>query len=282
MRSIPAPRRVHVDWLIDKLPHAAPEAVFIAFPFNLGAPSFMLDLNGIPAVPNDDQLDGAARDWYPLQRWVDVGDGARGVTVVPLDAPLRPSRRHHDRQMGADARARGPDHHVLGAQQPLDGEFQGEPRTGAFRLRYRLTTHEGAVDPAAAARFAADVSVPPVVLRDIAPKAARSGSFFTLEPDAPVLATAKPGEAPGLVALRLQNLANAPTKAVVTFGKAPASARLSDPVEHEGASLAPDGNRISVDLRPLAIATVLVGFGGAWRAESTGGERIGPPQAARR
>ena len=51
-------------------------------------PDFTIDLNGIPAKPNEDQLDGAAKDWYPLQRWVDVSDGKRGVTLVPLDAPL--------------------------------------------------------------------------------------------------------------------------------------------------------------------------------------------------
>ena len=77
-----------IDWSIDKLDHPKAEAVFIAFPFKLDAANFLLDLNGIPAVPNDDQLDGAAKDWYPVGRWVDVSDGKRGVTLVPLDAPL--------------------------------------------------------------------------------------------------------------------------------------------------------------------------------------------------
>ena len=77
-----------VDWTIDKLHNLDAEAVFFAFPFNLGTPDFTLDLNGIPAKPNEDQLDGAAKDWYPLQRWVDVSDGKRGVTIAPLDAPL--------------------------------------------------------------------------------------------------------------------------------------------------------------------------------------------------
>ena len=77
-----------IDWTLDKLHHEDPEAVFVAFPFKLDEPRFTIDLNGIPSAPNDDQLDGAAKDWYPLQRWVDVSDGKRGVTLVPLDAPL--------------------------------------------------------------------------------------------------------------------------------------------------------------------------------------------------
>ena len=39
----------------------------------------------------------------------------------------RPSRRHHHRQVVAQARAGRPDHHVVGDQQSLDGELQGEP-----------------------------------------------------------------------------------------------------------------------------------------------------------
>jgi len=77
-----------IDWTLEKLHHEDPEAVFVAFPFKLDKPRFTIDLNGIPSAPNDDQLDGAAKDWYPLQRWVDVSDGMRGVTLVPHDAPL--------------------------------------------------------------------------------------------------------------------------------------------------------------------------------------------------
>ena len=52
-------------------------------PFKLDAANFTLDLNGIPATPNDDQLDGAAKDWYPVGRWVDVSDDKRGVNEQP-------------------------------------------------------------------------------------------------------------------------------------------------------------------------------------------------------
>ncbi len=61
-----ASKSLFVDWTLDKTHNTDPEAVFVAFPFNLDKADFTIDLNGIPSVPNRDQLDGAAKDWYPL------------------------------------------------------------------------------------------------------------------------------------------------------------------------------------------------------------------------
>ena len=62
--------------------------MFIAFPFRLDAHELHHRSQRHPVGAQRDQLDGAAKDWYPLERWVDVSDGKRGVTLVPLDAPL--------------------------------------------------------------------------------------------------------------------------------------------------------------------------------------------------
>src|SRR5262249_50867342 len=115
---------------------------------------------------------------------------------------------------------------------------------GRIPLRYRLTTHAGPVDVAAAARFAAEASVPPIVLRDIVPTGFRSDSFFSLDPRAPVLVTAKPGEEAGWIALRLQNLSREKVQAPLTFAKPPVAALKSDPIEHPRAALSPHGQKL--------------------------------------
>jgi hypothetical protein len=38
--------------------------------------------------PNQDQLPGACRNWFTVQRWVDVSAAACGIAWAPLDAPL--------------------------------------------------------------------------------------------------------------------------------------------------------------------------------------------------
>lgn len=248
-----------VDWSIDKLEHQAAEAVFIAFPFNLGAPKFLLDLNGIPAVPNDDQLDGAAKDWYPAGRWVDVSDGRRGVTVVPLDAPLVHLGGITTGKWNRTLEPEGPTIMSWALNNHWEVNFRST-QSGRIPLRYRLTTYAGDADAVASSRFAAEQATPPVALRDISPTGRTNDSFFALDPAQPVLATAKPGEEPGWIALRLQNLARAATTAKLRFTVPPRAAMAADPVEHPLAALAVDGDILPVDLAPLEIRTVLVRF----------------------
>ena len=250
-----------VDWLIDKIANPDAEAVFIAFPFNLDGQDFLIDLNGIPAVPNRDQLDGAAKDWYPLQRWVDVSDERRGVTLVPLDAPLVHLGGITTGKWSRTLEPETPTIMSWALNNHWMVNFKAS-QDGRIPLRYRLTTHAGPADARAAARFAAEQSAPPIVLRDIAPASVRAGSFFAVDPNAPVLVTGKPGEdGRGRVALRLQNLSREAIRPTVTFTKAPRGASHSDPIEHADGALPLDGSRLAVELAPLEVKTVLVDFG---------------------
>ncbi len=251
-------KSVVVDWSIDKLEHPTAEAVFIAFPFNLKRGDFLLDLNGIPAVPNRDQLDGAAKDWYPVGRWASVSDGERNVTVVPLDAPLAHLGGITTGKWNRTLAPEGPTIMSWALNNHWLVNFKSA-QSGRIPLRYRLTTGTGPTDAAAAARFAAEMAVPPVAMRDIAPTGKRSDSYFSTGP-APVLVSAKPGEDKGWVALRLQNLTHETQIQSITFTGQPAAARGADPVEHPGKALELDGKTLSVELTPLEIRTVLVRF----------------------
>lgn len=253
-------KTIGVDWVLHKIANADAEAVFIAFPFNLEGKDFLLDLNGIPSVPNTDQLDGAAKDWYPTQRWVDVSDKERGVTLVPLDAPLLNLGGITTGKWSRTLETEGPTIMSWALNNHWMVNFKST-QEGRIPLRYRLTTHAGAGEASAAARFAAEVSTPPVVLRDIAPTGSRSDSFFSIERDAPILVTSKPGEAANTVALRVQNLAAAKTAAAVNFSKPPRAAAASDPIEHRGRALPLGGNRLALELGPLEVRTVLIEFG---------------------
>ncbi len=252
-------RSLNIDWIIDKVHNRDAEAVLFAFPFNLGKPDFTIDLNGIPSRPNEDQLDGAAKDWYPLQRWVDVSDGARGVTMVPLDAPLVHLGGITTGKWARTLQPEGPTIMSWAINNHWEVNFKAS-QDGLIPFRFRLTTHEGPVDPAAAAHWAAEVSVPPVVLRDIDPVGSRAASFFSIDGDAPVLVNAKPGEDEGWIALRIQNLANTTTRADISFATPPKEARASDPLEHAGETMALNGGALPVELAPLGISTVLVKF----------------------
>lgn len=253
-----ATKAVVIDWSIDKLEHAEAEAVFIAFPFNLARADFLLDLNGVPAVPNVNQLDGAAKDWYPVGRWVSVSDAERHVTVVPLDAPLVHLGGITTGKWNRTLQPEGPTVMSWALNNHWLVNFKSA-QSGRIPLRYRLSTGTGPADAMAAARFAAEVAVPPVAMRDIKPTGRTSDSFFEAG-DAPVMVTAKPGEDDRWVVLRLQNLSAEATTQSVTFTRAPAAARAADPIEHPGATIACEGNQLQVQLEPREVRTVLVRF----------------------
>ena len=253
-------RSLGIDWTLDKIENPKAEAVFIAFPFAMDKSSFQLDLNGIPSIPNEDQLDGAAKDWYPVGRWVDVSDEKRGVTIVPLDAPLVHLGGITTGKWSRTLQPEGPTIMSWALNNHWLVNFKSS-QGGEIPLRYRLTTHAGAVDPAAAARYAAEIAVAPIVLRDIAPSGETSGSFYSTDIGLPVMVTSKPAEDDGWVALRVQNLSRDGVTGMVDFTSAPSEARAADPLEHPGEELTLADRRLAVALKPLEIRTVLVSFG---------------------
>ncbi len=237
-----------------------PEAVFIAFPFDLDSPSFHVDLNGIPCRPNLDQLTGTVRDWYPVQRWVDVSDDRRGVTLAPLDSPLV--------QLGGITTGRWastlhPESTTL-MSWALHNHWMVNFKAsqgGQIPLRYRLTTHGGPCDAAAAARFGAEQSTPPIVLRDYRREtAAPSGSFAEVAGDG-ILMTAKPAENGDGVVLRLRNVRGAARGVAIAFRDVvPSSVHVTSPVEVDGEELPLDGSIVHVPVEARGVRSLRARF----------------------
>lgn len=247
-----------IDWKLNKLHHPDPEAVFIAFPFNLKKPNFKLDLNGIPSTPNDDQLDGAAKDWYPVQRWVDVSDDSKGVTLVPIDAPLV---HLGGITTGKWARTLKPESSTIMSWAINNHWLVNFKLTqgGEIPFRYRLTTHKGSVDESEAARFGAETLTPPIVLRDRKPTGARQEQFLKLSNADNVLLTAKPADDGKGIILRLQNLKANDAKVGLEFtSTTPRSACLTSPIEVNGKQLPIKGKTVQVPLKGLAVQSLRI------------------------
>jgi len=249
-----------IDWLLDKEHQEAPEAVFIAFPFKLGDPQFRVDLNAIPCTPDQDQLPGSVRDWYPLQRWVSVTDSTKGVTLVPLDAPLVHLGGITTGRWTKKLQPEGPTVMSWALNNHWMVNFKAS-QGGEIPLRYRLTTYRGSGDDVQAARFAAEAVTPPIVLRDRLRRGQPSGRFITLPEDAGVLLTAKPAEDGRGIVLRLQNLRPAPQLIPIKLEAAkPISAHFTSPLEVDEEPLEIAGNVINVALGSLALRSVRVKF----------------------
>ncbi|MFL5762189.1 MAG: glycosyl hydrolase-related protein [Thermomicrobiales bacterium] len=249
-----------VDWTLDKEHQTGIEAVFIAFPFNFGTPSFRADINGIPFSPNKDQLNGTVRDWYPLGRWVDVSDGERGVTMTPLDAPLVHLGGITTGKWARELEPDGPTIMSWALQNHWMVNFKAS-QGGEIPLRYRLTTHAGAVDDVAATKFGLESTTPPVSMRDYLRTGPESGRFLDIPEDAPVVLTAKPADDNDGIIVRLQNLTPQSQSVPVRFeAAAPKSADLTSALEINGDALPVEGASITVPVDGLAIQTFRVRF----------------------
>lgn len=66
----------------------AKEGVHFGFAFRVPNGTMRMDIPWAVARPEADQLPGACKNWFTVQRWVDISNDAYGVTWATLDAPL--------------------------------------------------------------------------------------------------------------------------------------------------------------------------------------------------
>jgi alpha-mannosidase len=80
--------RVDIIDVIDKQKVREKESVHLGFPFFVPRGVIRMD-NGWEVIrPENDQLPGSCKDYFSVQRWVDISNDTRGVTLTNPDAPL--------------------------------------------------------------------------------------------------------------------------------------------------------------------------------------------------
>lgn len=79
---------VEITNVVDKLPMVEKDGIHFGFGFNIPESRTKVDIPwGIMQIEKD-QLPQANRNWFALQRWLDVSNDRVGVTWCSLDAPL--------------------------------------------------------------------------------------------------------------------------------------------------------------------------------------------------
>lgn len=80
--------RVEIANLVDKAPVREKEGVHFGFGFRVPDGTVRIDV-GLAAVrPEVDQIPASCKNWFSVQRWVDISNAEYGVTWAPVDAPL--------------------------------------------------------------------------------------------------------------------------------------------------------------------------------------------------
>ncbi len=79
---------VYIADLLDKTEVYEQEGVHIAFPLNVPDGVVRMDTPFAVVRPEADQLEGSCKNYFTVQRWIDVSNDRQGVTWATLDAPL--------------------------------------------------------------------------------------------------------------------------------------------------------------------------------------------------
>jgi hypothetical protein len=88
IRVIDGINRLEVINTVDKLPIRAKEGVHFGFGFNIPSGTVRMDVGWAEVRPEVDQIPAACKNWFSVQRWLDISNDRFGVTWSSIDAPL--------------------------------------------------------------------------------------------------------------------------------------------------------------------------------------------------
>ncbi len=250
---------IEAEWLMRYQTH--PEATYLVFPFALEGATARFDAGGVPVRVEADQIPGCCRDYFTVQRWVDLTGPGGGVTVATPDNPLVQFGGFHFGRGAREAATVRP--WLLGwvTDNYWETNFRAQ-QAGTVRARYVLAPHGGGFDEAFAHRLGEEVAQPPVwsPLWEPALSPAdmpRQGGLLAL-PTPPVLVLHVLPTADGAL-LRLQNASDQTRPARVgPAARAPRAAWRCDLFGCPHQALAREGDGFGLTLSPRSLVTVRI------------------------
>lgn len=229
------------------------ENVRFAFPFNMPEATLRIDVPWTTVQPDAEQLTGSNKNYFSVQRFVDLSEDSFGLTWVTLDAPLV----ELDAMQGEDWMVDNtrPWTTEIGMTDLLYSWTMNNSwhtnykagQEGEATFRYVLRTHRG-YDEAEAKRFALGQSQPLLATPVKASQQGRS-SFLAVDPWQDVIITSLRPSRDGQG--QIVRLFNASDEAQTVRLSGPCNVYLSSPAEEQG-----DHVQAPLPLAPRQIVTL--------------------------
>ncbi len=236
VRMIDGLDRVEIIDMVDKLPVRAIEGVHFGFAFNVPNPQVRINSPGAVVRPEKDQLPGACKNWFSVERWVDVSNDNYGVTWVTSDAPLMElgglTANLPRGQPNPNAYLKTIEPSATLYSWVMNNHWHTNYRAdqqGETTFRYYLRPH-AAYDAVAAARFGLETTQPLIVApaRGEKPAAAR----LSVEPAGVLVNALKPSDDGKAIIVRLYGASGKDAVAKLAWSKPePKAVWLSDASE---------------------------------------------------
>jgi alpha-mannosidase len=213
--------RVDIINIIDKQNIYEQEAVHLAFPFKVPEGVMRMDIPWAVVSPETDQLPGACKNYFTVQRWVDVSNKDYGVTWATPDAPLI--------EVGAITNdPRGRTVGWIKSIEPsttlysyvMNNYWETNYKAGQegpTTFRYSIEPHHS-FDTGNAAKFGTGQSQPLIAV-PVDNKTPAPGSIMKVEPASIIVTAFRPSEDGKDWIVRLFNAGTQPEKATVTWVK---------------------------------------------------------------
>ncbi len=221
--------------IVDKVKELRPEGVYFAYPLNIPGGISRIDIPWAVEQPEKDQIPGANRNFYCVQRWVDISNEDYGLTWVTVDAPML---QFDPIKIAAAA---------VGAEQYRQTIEPGQTfyswvmnnhwetnyaayQEGVCTFRYVLRPHAGGYNQAEAQRTGRGVCNPLLVF-EVAPSKTPPAPLLEVEGEGIVVTSLKPTRDGQSLMVRLFNSGNRKATARLKWAKPPQETWHSNPME---------------------------------------------------
>lgn len=231
--------RVDIIDNVDKKAIRTKEGVHFAFNFNVDNATIRMDTPWAIVRPEQDQIPGACKNWFTIQRFIDISNDNSGITWAIVDAPLVEMGGLTANLLGSQTNPNAWIEHIKPSTTFYSWVMNNHWHTnykadqdGPTIFRYALRPH-GKFDPAEAQRFGIERSQGLIV----APAEGGEMGEPRLRIDAPgVIVTAlKPSEDGKALIVRLYAASGKDEKATLTWSDPkPAAMYLSNVAEIQG------------------------------------------------
>jgi len=230
--------RIEINNRLLKEKVRTPEGVHLAFPWSVPDGQIRIDTPWAVVRPELDQMRGANKDYFTVQRWVDVSNRDCGVTWVTEHAPMIEVGKITMDVYGTRKRWRQRVEPTQTFYSYVMNNYwetnYAADQEGLIRFRYFIEPH-GVYDPAEAQRIAIDCCRP-LVATSSGEKLPVPGSFFRVEPNDVIVTSLKSSRDGKALMVRLFNASGSTKKAHIGWERLkPKEVWISSPGEERSA-----------------------------------------------
>jgi len=235
VRLVTSLDRVDIINVIDKQKIYKQEGVHLAFPFNVPEGVMRMDTPWAVVRPETDQLPGACKNYFTIQRWVDVSNKDYGVTWATVDAPLIEVGAITNDPRGGVGWIKKLEPSTTLYSYVMNNYWETNYKAGQEGptiFRYSIKPHRR-FDSGEASRFGIERSQPLVAV-PVEKEAPSLHSILSVEPAGIIVTAFKPADEGNAWVVRLFNTGGRPEKVRLTWGKpVPKTVWLSNLAEEE-------------------------------------------------